>query len=181
MLLTHAPTLSSRINQSGSSSRINQSGSSLHKLFPKMHRGRGRNCNLVSRTEGQKVPRCLTLTSPLSDSAIFLLRSMQRDECLIPISAGQNVSPIGKKRTDGGTSARLPPDKRPPYFYPPANKHPVYPLQKTVLQAKIMTTTQKLRQVLRLPGLLLRSAEGFPVQKFAARCRVFLVSIASAH
>lgn len=97
-----------------------------------MHRGPGRNCNLVSRTEGQKVPRCLALTSPLSDSAIFLLRSMQRDECLIPISAGQNVSPIGKKRTDGGTSARLPPDKRPPHFYPPANKHPVYPLKNCV-------------------------------------------------
>lgn len=148
-----------------------------------MHHDPGRNCNLVSRTEGQKVPRCLALTSPLSDSAIFLLRSMQRDECLIPISAGQNESPIDKKRTDGGTSARLPPDKRPPHFYPPANKHPVYPppQKKTVLQAKIITTTQKLRQVLRLPRLLLRSAEDSPVQKFAAHCRVFLVSIASAH
>lgn len=31
----------------------------------------------------------LTLTSMLSDSAIFLLRSMQRDECLIPIGAGE--------------------------------------------------------------------------------------------
>lgn len=86
-------------------------------------RGQGRKCNLVSRTEGQKVPRCLALTSPLSDSAIFLLRSMQRDECLIPISAGQNVSTLGEKRTDGGTGARLPPGVRPPHFYPPADQH----------------------------------------------------------
>lgn len=33
----------------------------------------------------------LTLTSVFSDSAIFLLRSMQRDECLIPIRASKNV------------------------------------------------------------------------------------------
>lgn len=74
-----------------------------------MHRGPGRNCNLVSRTEGQKVPRCLALTSPLSDSAIFLLRSMQRDECLIPISASQNVSQSStSERTVEPVRASLP-------------------------------------------------------------------------
>lgn len=94
-------------------------------------RGQGRKRNLVSRTEGRKVPRCLALTSPLSDSAIFLLSSMQRDECLIPISAGQNVSTLGEKRTDGGTGARLPPGVRPPHFYPPADQHSD---RKTVLE-----------------------------------------------
>lgn len=40
----------------------------------------------------------LTLTSQLSDSAIFLLRSMQRDECLIPIGAHRNERLIEKSR-----------------------------------------------------------------------------------
>lgn len=40
----------------------------------------------------------LTLTSLLSDSAIFLLRSMQRDECLIPIRACKNVLTLGRSR-----------------------------------------------------------------------------------
>lgn len=35
--------------------------------------------------------RTHTLTSMLSDSAIFLLRSMQRDECLIPIRASRET------------------------------------------------------------------------------------------
>lgn len=51
-----------------------------------------RPTTLIFSLANEKVSRYLALTSPLSDSAIFLLRSMQRDECLIPISARKNCA-----------------------------------------------------------------------------------------
>lgn len=44
-------------------------------------------CTLIFRKNKTNQKVSLTLTSLLSDSAIFLLRSIQRDECLIPIRA----------------------------------------------------------------------------------------------
>lgn len=58
---------------------------------------------------GKEIKGVLTLTSLLSDSAIFLLRSIQRDECLIPIRASKNVLIEVKIKQRVPTVFRVPP------------------------------------------------------------------------
>lgn len=157
-----------------------------------MQHGQGRKKQLV-RAEGREVPRCLALTSPLSDSAIFLLRSMQRDECLIPISAAQDVAPLGAKG-NGRWNRCAPPSLLTSELrtfilqqiniqvpFPPFLKTNCVGNNQTIKKKK--ERKQQLKNYRRSRGLRrwpLSGAEGSAVQKFAAGLRVFLESIASA-
>lgn len=109
--------------------------------------------------------KVFTLTSALSDSAIFLRRSMQRDECLIPIGARRSVTPDrSEERSELPVRLSvLPPARREARARAP---------KRAALQVERKTCARKQTelQVPRAePPLLPRDATGGMLQKFAVR------------